>query len=101
MVNDKGLIIRHPSSRGKRWLAQTNCEAEASRRMWSGTSLKGCCQKAGLEHIAPHDLRRTCAKLCHTNGGEIEQIQFLLGHASVQTNGALPWLPAERRASRE
>jgi len=31
-----------------------------------------------------HD-RRTCAKLCHTNGGEIEQIQFLLGHASVQT----------------
>jgi hypothetical protein len=47
--------------------------------------VKGCCEKAGLEHIAPHDLRRTCAKLCHTNGGEIEQIQFLLGHASVQT----------------
>ena len=39
----------------------------------------------GLEHIAPHDLRRTCAKLCHTNGGELEQIQFLLGHVSVQT----------------
>jgi integrase len=29
--------------------------------------------------------RRTCAKLCHSNGGELEQIQFLLGHASVQT----------------
>src|ERR1700758_231675 len=29
--------------------------------------------------------RRTCAKLCHTSGGEIEQIQFLLGHVSVQT----------------
>ena len=39
----------------------------------------------GLEHIAPHDLRRTCAKLCHSNGGELEQIQFLLGHASVLT----------------
>jgi Phage integrase family len=39
----------------------------------------------GLEHIAPHDLRRTCAKLCHDSGGELEQIQFLLGHASVQT----------------
>ena len=24
-------------------------------------------------------------KLCHTSGGELEQIQFLLGHASVQT----------------
>jgi len=47
--------------------------------------VKSRCEKAGLQHIAPHDLRRTCAKLCHTNGGEIEQIQFLLGHASVQT----------------
>ena len=47
--------------------------------------VKGCCQKAGLERIAPHDLRRTCAKLCHSSGGELEQIQFLLGHASVQT----------------
>jgi len=47
--------------------------------------VKGCCERAGLQHIAPHDLRRTCAKLCHTSGGEIEQIQFLLGHASVQT----------------
>lgn len=31
----------------------------------------------------------TCAepvtKLCHDRGGELEQIQFLLGHASVQT----------------
>ena len=47
--------------------------------------VRNCCQRAGLEHIAPHDLRRTCAKLCHTNGGELEQIQFLLGHASVLT----------------
>ena len=35
--------------------------------------------------IAPHDLRRTCARLCHQAGGELEQIQFLLGHVSVQT----------------
>ena len=47
--------------------------------------VRDCCRKAGLDHIAPHDLRRTCAKLCHDRGGEIEQIQFLLGHASVQT----------------
>lgn len=39
----------------------------------------------GLEHIAPHDLRRTCARLCHDAGGELEQIQFLLGHLSVTT----------------
>jgi integrase len=35
--------------------------------------------------IAPHNARRTCAKLCRAAGGELEQIQLLLGHASVQT----------------
>jgi len=30
-------------------------------------------------------VRRTCARLCHQAGGELEQIQFLLGHVSVQT----------------
>jgi site-specific recombinase XerD len=40
---------------------------------------------AGVPGIAPHDLRRTCAKLCRASGGELEQIQLLLGHASVQT----------------
>ena len=39
----------------------------------------------GLSNIAPHDLRRTCARLCHLAGGELDQIQFLLGHVSVQT----------------
>jgi integrase len=47
--------------------------------------VRECAKRLGLEHIAPHDLRRTCAKLCHSNGGELEQIQFLLGHASVLT----------------
>jgi len=39
----------------------------------------------GLGKLAPHDLRRTCARLCHTADGELEQIQFLLGHVSIQT----------------
>jgi site-specific recombinase XerD len=40
---------------------------------------------AGVPGIAPHDCRRTAAKLCRAGGGELEQIQLLLGHASVQT----------------
>jgi integrase len=40
---------------------------------------------AGIDKLAPHDLRRTCAWLCHLAGGELEQIQFLLGHVSIQT----------------
>lgn len=41
--------------------------------------------RMGLPHLAPHDLRRTCARLCRAAGGDLEQIQFLLGHASIQT----------------
>ena len=40
---------------------------------------------AGVPGIAPHDLRRSFAKMCRAAGGGLEQIQFLLGHASVQT----------------
>lgn len=47
--------------------------------------VKDYAKKIGLGQVAPHDLRRSCAKLCHTAGGELEQIQFLLGHVSVQT----------------
>jgi site-specific recombinase XerD len=47
--------------------------------------LKQYAAEIGVPGIAPHDLRRTCAKLCRAAGGELEQIQLLLGHASVQT----------------
>jgi len=47
--------------------------------------VKGAAKRAGIRDLAAHDLRRTCARLCHLAGGELEQIQFLLGHASVQT----------------
>ena len=42
-------------------------------------------KKLEIPKLAPHDLRRSCARFCHTAGGELEQIQFLLGHVSVQT----------------
>src|SRR6202050_3456254 len=41
--------------------------------------------KLGHNKRAPHDFRRSCARLCRLAGGELEQIQFLLGHVSVQT----------------
>jgi hypothetical protein len=47
--------------------------------------VKDCARQAGIEKSAPHDLRCTCAHRCHAAGGELEQIQFLLGHVSVQT----------------
>jgi len=74
----KGKIFRAVARLGKVWGSGIS-----ENVVWY--VVRTCCQRAGLEHIAPHDLRRTCAKLCHTNGGELEQIQFLLGHASVLT----------------
>src|SRR3984957_4696127 len=54
-------------------------------KRWFGGSCVKCAKKADIDKVAPHDLRRTCARLCHSAGGELEQIQFLLGHRSVET----------------
>ena len=40
---------------------------------------------AGIDRLGPHDLRRSCAKLCRKAGGKLEHIQFLLGHAELAT----------------
>ena len=47
--------------------------------------VRAAAARADIEKLAPHDLRRTCARLCHLAGGELDQIQFLLGHVSIQT----------------
>ena len=62
-------------------------------RVWGGGMtpkviwevVRAAAATAGIEKLAPHDLRRTCARLCHLAGGELDQIQFLLGHVSIQT----------------
>jgi integrase len=43
------------------------------------------CMALAFGGQAPPGLRRTCARLCHDCSGELEQIRFLLGHASIQT----------------
>jgi len=47
--------------------------------------VKSAAEAAGIDSLAPHDLRRTCARPCHLAGGELDQTQFLLGHVSIQT----------------
>ena len=39
--------------------------------------VRAAAARAGIDKLAPHDLRRTCARLCHLAGGELDQIQFL------------------------
>ena len=45
----------------------------------------GYAEKLQNQGIAPHDLRRTFAKLAHKGGSPIDQIQLSLGHDSIQT----------------
>ena len=45
----------------------------------------GYAENLAAQGIAPHDLRRTFAKLAHKGGSPIDQIQLSLGHDSIQT----------------
>ena len=47
--------------------------------------VKSAADAAGIDKLAPHDLRRACARLCHLAGDELDQIHFLLGHVYIQT----------------
>ena len=73
-----GKLFRCVCRAGKTW-----GDLITDRVVWH--VVKDYAMKVGLPQLAPHDLRRSCARLCHVAGGELEQIQFLLGHVSVQT----------------
>jgi integrase len=75
---DKGIIFRRVNRLGGVW-----GEGITPKAVWH--VVKAATKLSDIKGLAPHDLRRTCARLCHVAGGELEQIQFLLGHASVQT----------------
>jgi site-specific recombinase XerD len=74
----EGNVFRRVNRQGRMW--GTGITAKA---IWH--VVKTAAKRGGIPNLAPHDLRRTCARLCHLAGGELEQIQFLLGHVSVQT----------------
>jgi hypothetical protein len=75
---DKGRLLRSISKSGK-----INRETLSDWAVWSVVEQSS--KQIGIEHFGAHDLRRTCAKLCRKNGGDLEQIKFLLGHSSIQT----------------
>ncbi len=73
-----GRLFRRVNRAGRIW-----GEGLTEKAVWH--VVKEFAAKVGITKLAPHDLRRTCARLCHAAGGELEQIQFLSGHVSVQT----------------
>src|SRR4030095_9822765 len=73
-----GRVFRSINKAGKIW-----GDGMTPKVLWE--VVKDAATRSGIEKRAPHDLRRTCARLCHLAGGELDQIQFLLGHVSIQT----------------
>jgi site-specific recombinase XerD len=73
-----GKLFRKMSSAGKPW-----GDGVTEKLVWHVVTEFAA--RIGNDRLAPHDLRRTCTRLCRAAGGELEQIQFLLGHVSVQT----------------
>jgi integrase len=74
----EGCVFRSINKAGRIW-----GNGMTPKVVWE--VVKGAARRAGIDKLAPHDLRRTCARLCHLAGGDLDQIQFLLGHVSIQT----------------
>jgi integrase len=67
----QGRVFRAITKAGRIW-----GDGVSPKVLWDVVRVAAA--RAGIDKLAPHDLRRTCARLCHLAGGELEQIQFLL-----------------------
>lgn len=73
-----GLIFRSIGKGGR--VTERNLTPRAIFRLVNGAG-----DEIGVSRLAPHDLRRTFAKLAHKGKAALEQIQLSLGHASITT----------------
>jgi hypothetical protein len=87
--------VKRHDTESKSWRASRSTRDIRTGKVWGkGISqnvvryvVKGCCERAGLEHIAPHDLRRTCAKPCHTAAANWSRFNYYWGmHRSRRRN---------------
>jgi len=76
--NNRGRIFRKVTKMSRIW-----GDSMTDKAVWN--VVKECARTIGVAKLAPHDLRRTRAKLCQASGRDLEQIQLLPGHVSVQT----------------
>ena len=74
----EGRVFRSINKAGRIW-----GNGMTPKVLWE--VVKDAARRADIDKLALHDLRRTCARLCHLAGGDLDQIQFLLGHVSIQT----------------
>lgn len=81
----KSLIIGSPLERPQR----RRLDIMWKRRVTAGVSVRNRIEirakAAGIDHLRPHDLRRSFASLLEDNGADMRDIQQALGHAHLMT----------------
>jgi integrase len=87
----EGTVFRSINKSGRVW-----GDGMTLKVVWE--VVKEAASRAGIQKLVPHDLRRTCARLSHLASGELDQIQVLLGHVSIQTTER--YLGCKQRLSR-
>jgi integrase len=85
---DRGRLFRRVNKVGRTW-----GDGMTVKAVWH--IVKESARRIGVAKLAPHDLRRTCARLCHASGGEIEADPVSPGAVSVQTTE--PYLGCKQR----
>src|ERR1700738_3931887 len=60
---DRGKLFRRVNKVGRIW-----GDGMTVKAVWH--IVKESAKRIGVAKLAPHDLRRTCARLCHASGGE-------------------------------
>ena len=88
------LTVEHIQLREARWVivdlvnkaGRITGDRMTAQSIFEAVRIYGA--KIGVPELAPHDLRRTFAKLAHKGRAAPEQIQLSLGHASITTTEA-------------
>jgi integrase len=75
---ESGFVFRQLDKSGR-----VAADRLTAKRIFQIVSSAGA--RIGVPTLAPHDLRRTFARLAHQGRSSLEQIQLSLGHASVMT----------------
>ena len=67
-----GKLFRRVNKNGKAW-----GDGLTEKAVWH--VVREHARKAGIERLAPHDLRRTCARLCHSAAANWSRFSFFSG----------------------
>jgi site-specific recombinase XerD len=74
----EGVLFRSINKTGRVWGT-----GMTPKVLWE--VVRAAATRARIDKLAPHDLRRSCASSAILRAAKLDQIQFLLGHVSIQT----------------